>query len=44
MVDHSRSKANDAVDADGDGVREGHCNTMEGLWTGARNFLDPSAG
>ena len=23
----------------GDGKREVHCNTMEGIWTGLRNFL-----
>jgi transposase len=28
-----------ARDDDGDGVREGHDNTLEGLWTGLRNFL-----
>lgn len=28
-----------ARDGDGDGVREVHCNTMEGIWTGLRNFL-----
>jgi transposase-like protein len=28
-----------ARDDDGDGVREVHNNTAEGLWTGARNFL-----
>jgi len=28
-----------ARDDDGDGDREGHCNTLEGLWTGLRNFL-----
>jgi hypothetical protein len=28
-----------ARDGDGDGVREVHVNTMEGLWTGPRNFL-----
>ena len=28
-----------AIDLDGDGVREVHCNTQEGLWTGLRNFL-----
>jgi transposase-like protein len=28
-----------ARDADGDGIREVHCNTLEGLWTGLRNFL-----
>jgi transposase-like protein len=28
-----------ARDDEGDGVREVHCNTMEGIWTGLRNFL-----
>lgn len=28
-----------ARDDDGDGVREVHCNTMEGFWLGCRNFL-----
>ena len=28
-----------ARDDDGDGVREVHGNTMEGTWTGLRNFL-----
>jgi transposase len=28
-----------ARDDDGDGVREVHCNTIEGHWTGLRNFL-----
>ena len=28
-----------ARDDDGDGVREVHVNTQEGLWTGLRNFL-----
>jgi transposase len=28
-----------ARDDDGDGVCEVHCNTMEGIWTGLRNFL-----
>ena len=28
-----------ARDDDGDGVREVHVNTLEGLWTGMRNFL-----
>jgi transposase len=28
-------------DEDGDGVREAHCNTLEGLRTGLRNFLRP---
>ncbi len=33
-----------ARDDDGDGVREVHSNTMEGLWTGVRNFLRPVRG
>ncbi len=33
-----------ARDDDGDGVREVHCNTMEGIWTGMRNFLRPFRG
>ena len=28
-----------ARDADGDGLREVHSNTIEGIWTGLRNFL-----
>ena len=28
-----------ARDDDGDGVREAHCNTLEGIWTGLRNYL-----
>jgi transposase-like protein len=28
-----------ARDDDADGVREVHCNTLEGTWTGLRNFL-----
>jgi hypothetical protein len=28
-----------ARDDDGDGIREVHTNTAEGLWTGLRNFL-----
>jgi len=28
-----------ARDDDGDGIREVHCNTLEGIWTGLRNFL-----
>jgi transposase len=27
-----------------DGVRDVHCNTLEGLWTGLRNFLRPFRG
>lgn len=33
-----------ALDEDGDGVREVHVNTIEGLWTGVRNFLRPFRG
>jgi transposase-like protein len=38
-VDHSGPKRTWALDLDGDGVREVHCNTLEGLWTGLRTFL-----
>jgi transposase len=38
-VDHAGPKATWALDLDGDGVREVHGNTQEGLWTGLRNFL-----
>jgi hypothetical protein len=31
-------------DDDGDGIRDGHRNTLEGLWTGARTFLRPFRG
>ena len=31
-------------DEDGDGIREVHTNTIEGVWTGVRNFLRPFAG
>ena len=33
-----------ARDDDGDGVREVHCNALEGRWTGLRNFLRPFRG
>ena len=33
-----------ARDDDGDGVREVHCNAMEGTWTGLRNVLRPFRG
>ena len=33
-----------ARDADGDGVREVHNNTMESTWVGLRNFLRPFRG
>jgi transposase len=41
-VNHSAGEW--ARDDDGDGVREVHCNTLEGLWTGLRNFLRPFRG
>jgi transposase-like protein len=41
-VDHSAREW--ARDDDGDGVREVHCNTAEGTWTGLRNFLRPFRG
>jgi transposase-like protein len=33
-----------ARDVDGDGIREVHNNTLEGVWTGLRNFLRPFRG
>jgi transposase len=33
-----------ARDDDGDGIREVHTNTAEGMWTGLRNFLRPFRG
>ena len=33
-----------ARDDDGDGVREAHTNTIEGMWTAMRNFLRPFRG
>ena len=33
-----------ARDDDGDGIREVHTNTVEGMWTGLRNFLRPFRG
>ena len=38
-VCHAPGKREWARDDDGDGIREVHNNTMEGLWTGLRNFL-----
>ena len=43
-VDHNPRHPEWARDDDGDGVREVHCNTMEGIWTGLRNFLRPFRG
>jgi len=33
-----------ARDDDGDGIREVHINTIEGMWTDVRNFLRPFKG
>ena len=33
-----------ARDDDGDGIREVHVNTVEGMWTDVRNFLRPFKG
>jgi len=41
---HSPGKREWARDLDGDGVNEAHVNTMEGIWTGLRNFLRPFRG
>ena len=44
---HSRQRAGGpeyARDDGGDGVREVHCNTPEGIRTGPRNVLRPSRG
>ena len=38
-VNHNAKPKEFARDDDGDGVREVHCNTMEGIWTGLRNFI-----
>jgi transposase len=43
-VNHAGPKSARAIDADGDGVREVHCNTMEGMWMGLRTFLRPFRG
>lgn len=43
-VNHSPGVREWARDDDGDGVREVHINTIEGLWTGVRNFLRPFRG
>jgi len=43
-VCHAFGQGEWARDADGDGVREVHTNTIEGFWTGLRNFLRPFRG
>jgi transposase-like protein len=41
---HTPGQREWARDDDGDGVREVHVNTLEGIWTGLRNFLRPFRG
>ena len=43
-VCHSPGVREWARDDDGDGLREVHCNTLEGLWAGLRTFLRPFRG
>jgi transposase-like protein len=43
-VSHTPGHREWARDDDGDGRREVQCNTLEGLWTGLRNFLRPFRG
>jgi transposase len=43
-VSHAGPRREWARDDDGDGVREAHTDTMEGRWTGLRNFLRPFRG
>jgi transposase len=43
-VCHAPGRREWARDDDGDGVREVHNNTLEGSWTGLRNFLRPFRG
>jgi transposase-like protein len=43
-VCHAPGRREWARDDDGDGVREVHNNTLEGFWTGLRNFLRPFRG
>jgi len=43
-VCHSFGQGESARDADGDGFREVHTNSIEGFWAGLRNFLRPLRG
>jgi transposase-like protein len=43
-VCHTPGRREWARDDDGDGVNEVHNNTLEGTWTGLRNFLRPFRG
>ena len=44
QVCHTPGRRQWARDEDGDQIREVHNNTMEGIWTGLRNFLRPFRG
>lgn len=44
QVCHTPANRTWAKDLDGDGINEVHTNTMEGIWTGLRNFLRPFRG
>ena len=44
QVCHSFGQGEWARDDDGDGIREVHTNSIEGFWTGLRNFLRPFRG
>jgi transposase len=43
-VNHTPGQREWARDDDGDGIREVHDNTMEGLWAAVRTFLRPFRG
>src|SRR5919202_1322852 len=43
-VCHTAGQREWARDDDGDGIREVHDNTLEGIWTGVRTFLRPFRG
>jgi ISXO2-like transposase domain len=43
-VCHTPGQREWARDDDGDGIREVHNNTLEGIWNGLRNFLRPFRG
>jgi transposase len=43
-VNHSPGRREWARDDDGDGIREVHDNTLEGLWAALRTFLRPFRG
>lgn len=43
-VSHTPGHREGARDDEGDGVRDVHCQTMEGLWTGLRHCLRPCRG